>query len=175
MTKTPEQRIRRHLSPLRDLTLIVLKGHLLIEEHLDHFLSVAVQAPEHLRDARLTYSQKVHLVHAISSVGADLFTFATALNKIRNGLAHSLDVVDLPGRVDSLLRQNIPGLPRGPSRQQLGTWLRHQIVVTCGRLYGSAEVFQATTQANRALQRSPRSRRPLQRATVRPTEPAESS
>src|ERR1700690_952741 len=105
MTEKPEKKFSRHISKLQDLSLIILRGHLLIEEQLELFLTLAARAPDELKEARLTYAQKLQLVRAFSGIKDEIFEFAAAINKVRNYLAHRLEVDDLPTRIDSILRQ----------------------------------------------------------------------
>jgi hypothetical protein len=154
MTENPEKRFYKHMSRLQDLTLLVLKGHLLIEEQLGYFLSKLARAPEHLKDARLSYSQKLQLVRALSGMGPDEVAFARAINAIRNSLAHRLDADDLPDKIDALLRQHKKGLPRKSSRRQLAALLRAELAFVCGRFHGMADGFYWATQAMMQSQRS---------------------
>src|SRR5688572_17947526 len=55
-----DARFRRLMPKTTDLTLLVLKGHLLIEEELQAFLEMSVKEPKALDDARLTFIQKYH-------------------------------------------------------------------------------------------------------------------
>jgi hypothetical protein len=60
-----ESGIRRFEKLLLDRTdslLIVLKGHLLIEEQLQKIIEAAVRNPKLIRDARLTFSQRLKLM-----------------------------------------------------------------------------------------------------------------
>jgi hypothetical protein len=148
------------MSRLQDLTLIVLKGHLLIEEQLEYFMDQAARAPEQLRDARLTYAQKLQLVRALSGMNGEELDFAKAINGIRNGLAHRAEVKDLPNRIDVLLRQHNKQVPRNLTRCQRAAWLRAQLVFVCGALNGIADGFHAVMmQANPRLQRTASPRR----------------
>jgi hypothetical protein len=86
MTEHITDRFSRLMSRLQDMTLLVLKGHLLIEEQLEYFLEQATRAPGQLVDARLSYAQKLQLVRALSGMSGEMFDFAKAINGIRNSL-----------------------------------------------------------------------------------------
>ena len=151
MNEDPIARLKRLLSRLQDLTLMILKGHLLIEEQLDHFLSELSRAPAELVAARLTYSQKLHLVCAITGVKSDVLEFAKALNKVRNSLAHRADADDLPEQIVNMLRRFAPDAPARLTARQRVSWLRAQIVCVCGAINGMTDVCRAL-QANHGLQ-----------------------
>lgn len=75
-----------------DLTLSTLKGHLLIEEQLDNFITARLPNPGALEGARLTFDLKIKLAHAIASEDRpEVWLALRKLNKLRNSLAHKLD------------------------------------------------------------------------------------
>jgi hypothetical protein len=98
-------RFRRHF-PRRsnDFTLVVLKGHLLLEESVNHLLAALLRKPEAIESANLRFRQKLCLIRALAWEGAKsledpegpghLFRILDAvekLNTMRNRLAHHLD------------------------------------------------------------------------------------
>jgi hypothetical protein len=99
-------RVRAHLPEGTDLTLIALKGHLLLEEALDDLIRFYCTQPEHLSDARLHFADKVKLARALSGhlAWTGLWPLSDALNKVRNELAHNLDSPRLNERVQRFMR-----------------------------------------------------------------------
>jgi hypothetical protein len=87
------ERFARHFPKGRDVTLVILKGHLLIEEELNDLLTVTVPRPEHLFSARLTFLQRLRLAQAMyPTEGIDRLAPAIEiLNSARNKLAHQLE------------------------------------------------------------------------------------
>jgi hypothetical protein len=78
-----------------DLTLLTLKGHLIIENLLDSILMRTLDLEALPEEHRLEFSQKLALVRAVviarePKPNADLFCAIGKLNKIRNDLAHEL-------------------------------------------------------------------------------------
>lgn len=142
----------------QDLTLLVLKGHLLLEEQFNYFLDGAARDPGLFADARLTYMQKLQVVRALSGMRGEAFRFAKELNVIRNTLAHHADVSDLPHRIDTLLHWFNNQVPKRLTQRQRAAWLRSQLAFFCGAFRGYAEGFQAVERAMRANQ-------PLQRTS----------
>lgn len=71
----------------------VLTGHLIIETALDNILAVVLFHPEHVfQDARLSFSQKVHVVRAWGLRKNDnaIWELILAVNTLRNEIAHNL-------------------------------------------------------------------------------------
>jgi hypothetical protein len=72
--------------------VLILKGHLLIEERLWNIIAASVSHPHHLLGTRLDFSRKVVLARSMSPAEADPhgWELILKLNKVRNSLAHSL-------------------------------------------------------------------------------------
>jgi hypothetical protein len=73
--------------------LIVLKGHLVLEERLDAIFRKFVFNPEHLERAQLRFAQKIVIARSVS-LDQDknlLWELIEKLNTLRNKLSHSLD------------------------------------------------------------------------------------
>jgi hypothetical protein len=139
-------RFQRLMPRSRDLTLVVLKGHLLIEEQLHEFLRVLARFPDDLERARLSFAQHRNLVQALCGYPKDdhVGRFIDAANALRNRLAHAADVDDLAVRVDTLLAAFYEEEFEPPTTDaQRATMLRHAFAYTCGVLSGFARGFVA--------------------------------
>jgi hypothetical protein len=90
-----EELFSRHLQGLPDDSTVVLKAHLLIEELCRDFCSAAVANPEHLRNARFTFSHVSKLARALSPFDSPSFDYLWAvvkrLTSMRNMLSHELE------------------------------------------------------------------------------------
>jgi hypothetical protein len=97
------ERFAEHLSKVDELTLVVLKGHLLLEESLDKIITTFVFHPEQLADAWLTFAQRVAIARSMSldEFGNTMWELILAINALRNDLAHSLNS---PRRLNRLAR-----------------------------------------------------------------------
>ena|SRR5579863_1649585 len=98
-------RVMKHLPEKGDLSLIILKGHLLIEELLFALVSSAAKDPEAIKSAKLSYYQLASVAKALyyenrlekrlekrqSAIWGAIFE----LNNLRNTLAHNLEPQDL--------------------------------------------------------------------------------
>ena len=76
-----------------ELALVVLKGHLLLEEQLERILGKFLFHPEYLEGANLRFAQKVALARCMSldEHANSLWELVLAVNGLRNELAHALN------------------------------------------------------------------------------------
>lgn len=95
------ERVRKHLPAGTDLTLVTLKGHLLVEEALDGLIATACSEPHHLENVEIRFFVKARLARALCGhiLWPGLWPMIDALNAIRNDLAHHLDSPKLQERV----------------------------------------------------------------------------
>jgi hypothetical protein len=94
------------LEPNDDLTIVVLRGHLVLEELLFTAVSSHCREPEHLKLARLRFPQLVSLLRALErdpSVPPAYWEALGQLNTLRNALAHNLEPSDLAARVQNFV------------------------------------------------------------------------
>jgi len=72
--------------------LLVLKGHLLIERQLMALIECKSIKPNALRNTRLTFKNKLHIVEAIyGDLVSVTWKHLHDLNSIRNSMAHELE------------------------------------------------------------------------------------
>jgi hypothetical protein len=86
------QKLQVHFGQVDETVVVVLKGHLLIEEALDAIISGFVFHPEFVQAANLRFGQKLSMARALSldEHKNDMWDIAFSLNSLRNELAHSL-------------------------------------------------------------------------------------
>ena len=103
-------RVMKHL-PTSDLSLIVLKGHLLIEELLYTIVQSSLTAhPASIVDARLSFYQLAQIAMAATYEErlANVWNAIFAVNKIRNTLAHNLEPKNLEKVIRAFARAAAP-------------------------------------------------------------------
>ena len=85
----------------QDFALVILKGHLLLEEQVRAIVDERLTNPTSLNDARLECHQAICLAEALCprDVEPVLWKSAKKLNKLRNDIAHNLDPNGLGDRV----------------------------------------------------------------------------
>jgi hypothetical protein len=102
--------------PGADVEMILLKGHLLIEEQLVAFIKSAVPNPDALKDTKLSFHQRLALSHALHH-NPERFGYGwvwpsiKAVNTLRNKLAHTLESPELEKNMATfvdLIESNIP-------------------------------------------------------------------
>ena len=132
-------RYKNYIPRTKDFTLIILKGHLLIEEQLCEFIEKLCNKPEILKDARLTFYQKMCISKAIGGWSNKdfIWKFIEKLNNLRNRLSHSLEVPNLNDQIDHLLSIYWQSEFIKPENdQKRATVLRQTIGLTCAMLKG---------------------------------------
>ena len=88
-----EKLIQDNLQSLEDVELILLKGHLVIEQLLTELLELRLKEPERLKSINPMFSKKLEIYLAItgnSIISEGLETVLKDLNSLRNKLAHDL-------------------------------------------------------------------------------------
>jgi hypothetical protein len=103
---TPIFRYDKYMPEVHDLTLIVLKGHLLVEELLVDLANDALPHPQYLEDAKLTFHNLACIVRAaVPQKSSDLcWRLIFSLNTLRNDLAHKLESSKREARLDEIFR-----------------------------------------------------------------------
>ena len=87
------KRYYKHLPPADDMTLLLLKGHLLIEELIHRLVEGKLAKPGALKTAKLETNDWICLAEALLHDQAPnwLWDALRKLNGIRNKLAHNLE------------------------------------------------------------------------------------
>lgn len=89
-----------------DLTSLVLRGHLVVEELLFSAIAMHCADPTYLKDAKLRFPQMAALLRALDklpSVHPKIWVAVTELNSLRNSLAHVLEPKDIAKRVEKFI------------------------------------------------------------------------
>lgn len=99
-------RYDKHIPQTDDLSLIVLKGHLLVEEMLTGLAELVLPNSRFLAEARLSFHQLTCVVKSAVRLRAEdkCWELILSLNQIRNELSHSLEPPKLNARLAHLWR-----------------------------------------------------------------------
>jgi len=95
-----------HLPDSDDLTLIVLKGHLLIEEEINSLLAQELKDSDSLFKARPSFSIKIAILRAVfgKKRASQLNINAIdKLNTLRNDMAHNLSSSKLDKKLEAFI------------------------------------------------------------------------
>lgn len=121
------------LPSVNDYSLIVLKGHLLIEEQINQIIEGSVPFPDCLPDD-LTFSKKLALAKSLhrDSVPPGVWKAVTTLNRFRNDFAHELEPENIEDRIDAWAKIARTEVTPGADDLQLARadLLRHVISAT---------------------------------------------
>ena len=106
------ERFEQHLPGGGDLTLTILKGHLLIEEQIWLLIKNRMPVFDALKDAKITSHQKLCLAEAliddftreVQDVGW-LWPALKKLNKLRNDIAHKLSQSGIEDRINDFVNR----------------------------------------------------------------------
>jgi hypothetical protein len=84
---------KKHFPPGDDVTLIILKGHLLIEDYMYQLLAEHFERPMCLKQANLSFSKLKWVTEGLCYKSFDrwLWNAIGVVNQIRNALAHELE------------------------------------------------------------------------------------
>ena len=133
-------RFKRHFPKGRDVTLIILKGHLLVEEQLNALLATAFAKPEALAKARLSFPQRICLLSAAyPHISSHELLALEHLNSLRNLLAHRLEHPDLAKAICKFLDALWPGSPPRPWQSKKPyslPELKNSVALLAGTLVG---------------------------------------
>lgn len=98
-------RMQDELSRPDETAVIILKGHLLVEEHLNRIIDVGLPHPEKLEKERFRYVQLLQIVRSVAPADHPMFDLIVHLNSLRNHLAHSLAGEKRRRKVEEFLRK----------------------------------------------------------------------
>jgi hypothetical protein len=90
----------------KDETLIILKGHLLLEDLMSEYCASHVENEKPLEDARFSFTQLMHLVKALKKrkpPGDWVWPSIQKLNVLRNKLAHKLTPTEYKEKRDEFI------------------------------------------------------------------------
>ena len=94
-----------------DLTLVILKGHLLIEEQVRQIIAERMKRPNALIDARLECYQAICIAEALCPEEEEyVWNAVKKLNNIRNELAHKTEPVGIDDRIEDFVN-SVPWVP----------------------------------------------------------------
>lgn len=100
-----QEKLRSHLPRSRNLELVILKCHLLVEFMFNQYIDLIAPTEGVIDSERFTFKQKESLVHMLGFPADPLFfPSIDLLNTIRNRVAHSL-LIDRK-TIDHLIRMN---------------------------------------------------------------------
>lgn len=118
-SKDPRRHVFRydkHMPHTDDVSLVVLKGHLLVEEMLNELARNVFPNARYLDDARLSFHQLSRVVRsAVRAKSRDsCWDLIFALNSLRNDMVHNLEPPKLKRRLKALFDVAVMAQPTRP-------------------------------------------------------------
>lgn len=135
-----QAKLKAHLPRSRNLELVILKSHLLVEFMFDQYIDLIAPTEGIVESERFTFKQKESLVHMLGFPGGPLFfPSIDLLNSIRNSVAHTLEVDRK--KVDHLIRINSddPNDAKGLTDARRASALKQITQFMCGIMLGVIE------------------------------------
>jgi hypothetical protein len=92
---------KEHFPKTKDFTTVVVKSHIILEQHLTRLISHYCRVPTYLENARLQFSQKIQLAKAFVyfPVPDEIWRSLELMNSIRNDVAHNLNPPKLANHI----------------------------------------------------------------------------
>lgn len=143
MSKSSQEyflKLKAHLPLVKDPTVVILRGHLLVEEIMEEIITAGLEDTSAIKDARLTFYQKFCIAKGIVGCKRDHYTWKPIeeLNRLRNMISHKLPDVALAKKLDTVLRAYFPGdfdeIPADIYSKSKA--LRKGIIFHCAYLHG---------------------------------------
>lgn len=135
-----EAKLKQHLPRSRNLELVILKCHLLLEYMFNQYIDLIAPTEGVIDAERFTFKQKEGLVHMLG-FPADpcFFPSVDLLNSIRNGVAHTL-TLDRQ-KIDKLILINCedPADAKGLTDTQRSSALKSITKFMCWQMLGAIE------------------------------------
>jgi hypothetical protein len=106
-------RVSRHLAPIEDVSLLLLKSHLLVEQQINAALHKILPGFASLDVGRLTYQQRIQVIRALDGTrkAEDALRFAERLNLVRNRLANQLEPIGIDDAIAGFVTEMAASVP----------------------------------------------------------------
>lgn len=146
------QELKTHLPMVKDPTVVILRGHLLIEDLLDRLIAANLKNTHAIQNARLTFFQKLCMAQGIigSSNKDDMWKPIEALNRLRNTISHNLPDETMSKKLDPVLEAFFPedfdDIPHDIYSKSKA--LRKGIIFHCAMLSGYLEGMEEIKRAS---------------------------
>ena len=124
-----------------DIELAILKGHILIENLLNHFVYKVSSHLGEFEETKFNFSQKLHLFYIFATDNVtEIKNSINLLNKLRNEIAHRLTFEEklLQTFITSVI-DNYKSMKGFKEENTLDT-IKSAITFLCGCLYGQIEM-----------------------------------
>ena len=97
----------KHLHREKDIILIALKGHLLLESLLDQIIETILPNPQYIKNQNFMFYKKVLLARAMSwdKHKIKMWDLILTVNSLRNELSHYLESKKLDNKIKNVVQK----------------------------------------------------------------------
>ena len=133
-------KLGQHLPIANDLDLLVLKGHLLVEEQIVDFIKRKATNPEHIISIQSTHI-RILIAESLRELNSEplLWAAVKSLNALRNKMAHNLEPPDFEEKVRTFVveaeNMNPEVIPSDSLDDELHMHLRFVIAAIIGEMF----------------------------------------
>jgi hypothetical protein len=137
---TPESRktlsrFLKHMPRSKDSTLIILKGHLLIEQEINDILDSHLPNSKYIYDANTSFRDRFAIIKAIYGQDKSFpYEQIDKLNSLRNRLVHNLEPKDLENKIDDFLNKSLAMFPDRLRKLSIDQRLKFALALICGNI-----------------------------------------
>lgn len=135
-----------NLPETEDLSLVVLKGHLIIEAMLDRYIEQSVNSPKYVEGARVGFEVKRRFARALApdkfAKMGETWKAVKKLNVLRNDIAHNLESGRRDAKVDEFLKAMNPNSSTPDSNDERINEIKKTLAQSFGRLVPLIEYDQ---------------------------------
>jgi len=99
------EKIVRTIYKKDDLLMVILRGHLLIEETVDEIIYSYLPKPEYFKKTHLTFNSKVLIARSMcwEKSESEIWDLILRFNQLRNDFAHKLTSVEREKKIGELI------------------------------------------------------------------------
>lgn len=135
--KKYQKLVFENLNKCQDIDLLIIKGQIIIEHHLNRFIEYSIKNPKEYNDTKFSFNQKIQL-SLMLGLSVEVVEELITINKLRNQIAHRLTYnKDL---IDNLLSRIANYYPIIKREKNKFIALRSGIAFLCGALYAAVAI-----------------------------------
>ena len=130
-------RILTHIPDDADVSIVILKGHLIIEEELNKAVISKVISATDIEKARLSFKQLMLITkaHYVNEENSWCWSALEKLNKIRNSFSHNLEPKDLDEKLAELI-ELVEQHHKNEEEKIFKERLRHALAMLAALIHG---------------------------------------
>jgi len=137
-----ETKLKKYVSKAKNLDVLILKGHLIIEISINKAIELLSGSPDAYEKMNLTFAKKIPLLQILMGNGVDdLASAINKLNSLRNQMGHNLDY-DMQ-MADDFIKSTFPDLvgQKFSSTSRI-SYLKQAVSFVSGQILGMSSAMK---------------------------------